>query len=123
MATQTETSSKTSLTAKGKVADLNQNSYLDKWQQPTPENEYQNAIRLIEKRLDKMLPVNALFSLNMGPNHPDIVVDARGPEKPSMKLITEDKSADSLDCKVFIKPIMVQRFVDGLMEARYALNY
>jgi hypothetical protein len=30
---------------------------------------------------------------------------------------------EALDAAVRIKPVMIQRFVDGLMEARYALNY
>jgi hypothetical protein len=123
MATQTETSTKTTIAAKGKITDLNQNAYLDKWQQPTPEDEYDHAVELVKTRLDKLSPVQALFAVNMGPNHPDLIIDARGTTTPTMIQVQDNEQSDNLDCKVFIKPIMVQRFVDGIMEARYALNY
>lgn len=122
MATQTTTRIKTVLKPGGKTTDLNQNAYMDKFDQPSDQSEYDKAVDLVESKLDRMDDIKAIFTLNLGTNHPELLIDARESGKAKMVKLTEDQQI-TVDCQVRIRPVMIQRFCDGLMEARYALNY
>lgn len=125
MATETKTSSATSdLRLRGKTTDLTINVNLEKFSKPVSEDEYTQALHLISKKLEKLSVVDATFCLNLGPNFPDLVIDARkGKEVKMIEAKDELVDLNTLDAKVYIRPILIKRFVDGLMEARYALNW
>ena len=118
MATRSTTKSANILIS-GKTADLNNHVNIDKFNIPVSQAEYDHAVSLVHSKLDSMVLVNALFTLNLGPNHPEILIDARL----SPATLTTDPTTEPLDAQVYIRPTMIKRFVDGLMEARYALNW
>ena len=119
-ATSTDTSEATFKTT-GKTADLNTHADLSKFSQPVTQAEYDRAVALIQTKLDSMSLVDALFSLNLGPDHPELIIDARVfPATLTTRLSTP---SDQLDGQVYIRPMMIKRFIDGLMEPRYALRW
>ena len=120
MATQTRIeSTNANIQMRGKTADLNNHVKLEKFNIPVSQAEYHQAVSLVHSKLDSMVLVNALFTLNLGPNHPEILIDARLPPA----TLTTDPTTEPLDAQVYIRPTVIKRFVDGLMEARYALNW
>ncbi|OAP59586.1 hypothetical protein AYL99_06884 [Fonsecaea erecta] len=124
MATQTQVTS-SRLKALGAAADINQNANLAKFTEPSPEEDYQNAVQQIENKLDKMEVIDALFIVNLGSNHPGLLIDARSPGRASMSKITDRQQENlaSSAADLYVRPHMIQRFVDGVMDARYALNW
>ena len=107
----------------GKRADLALNSNYEKYEKPSTDEEYNHAIALIESKLDKMEPVQALFTLNLGSNQPDVLIDARQSPAKMTKLSTDDDKPSDVAGSLFVRPHMIQRWVDGIMEARYSLSY
>ncbi|KIW35548.1 uncharacterized protein PV07_02238 [Cladophialophora immunda] len=124
MATQTQVTT-SRLKALGAAADINQNANLAKFTEPSADDEYDNAVQLIESKLDKMAAVDALFTVNLGSNHPGLLVDARNSGRATMSQITDRQQCDLESCSadLYVRPHMIQRFVDGVMDARYALNW
>lgn len=123
MATQTSIQTEPStLKISGKIADLNKHVDTSKLLQPTPQNDYDHALALIRSKLSNMKLVAANLALNMGSNHPEILIEARSTPA-TMTELSEDEDVSNLDAHVFIIPKMVKRFVDGLMDARFALNW
>jgi hypothetical protein len=114
MATQPTTTSK--LGIENLQADPRR-ANLERFDIPIPKAEYDNAVSIIRSRLGNMQLVNSLFSLNLAPNHPELIIDAR--RSPAFILST---ASESVDAEVFIRAIMIKRFYDGLMEARYAMS-
>lgn len=89
--------------------------------QPVVRAEYDSAISLIEERLNRISVVKAMFSLNLGTNVPELIIDARSPDKASLVVALDANAADTnLDARVWTSPAMIKRFVGGLMDARYA---
>lgn len=124
MATQTttETTAKLERPA-GKTADINLSADLSKFTLPSNTEEYENAVAIIKSKLEKLSACNALFSVNLGTNQQELVIDSRGDT--AAKLVADSAAArpESLDCKLTIRPVMVQRFADGVMDARYGMSY
>ncbi|RVX65838.1 hypothetical protein B0A52_10295 [Exophiala mesophila] len=118
--TTVTTASKT-LKVKGKAADVSKNANLDKFNQPVPQLEYDRAVDLIQSKLNNMALVAASLTLNLGPNHPELLIDAR--KTPATLAKVSSEHSKEVDAEVYIKPVMIKRFVDGLMDARYALNW
>jgi hypothetical protein len=117
------TQQKQDFKAKGVEADINDYATLGKFGEPSSQEDYKAAVALIESKLDKMNPVSAVFAVNMGSNVPQLHIDARGPGK--AKMSTHDTKSTSIGqdapvAKVYVRPSAVQRFVDGIMDARYA---
>jgi hypothetical protein len=84
---------------------------------PSPQNEYEEAIQLIKSKLGKMSSINVLFSVNLGTNHPVLIIDSRNGDAKISELPEE-----KIDDIVIIRPNDVRTFVDGLLEPRYAMN-
>jgi hypothetical protein len=127
MATMTATQTETQppkLDPKGnKTADLSLNATIEKFQQPSSDDDYNHAVSLIESRLDQMEPVAALFTVNLGPNQAELLIDARTSPVTLTKGSTSTSLTNKVDGKLHVRPYMIQRWVDGLMEARYSLSY
>ena len=102
----------------GKSADINLNANFEKFNQHTTDEEYNHAVSLIETNLDKFGPVNALFAVNLGPNQPEVVIDAR--QTPALLSKLEQGSPAPADFvgRLHVRPHMIQRWVDGLMEGK-----
>jgi hypothetical protein len=121
MATQTTTQTTVNLKLPtGKAADINQNADLSKFAHPSSTEEYENAVRIIKSKLGLLSVCRALFTVNLGTNQPELLIDARTSE---VKLISSVSGTETPDCKISIRPIMVQRFADGNMDARYGMSY
>lgn len=120
MAAQAQTVTHQSLVfkAKGAVADVNDYASLGKFGEPCADDEYEKAVSLIGSKLDLMGPVHALFMVNLGSNHPEILIDARGGDKTTLS--RGDGELESSVPKVYVRASTIERFVDGLMDARYA---
>jgi hypothetical protein len=118
--TQTEitTETRSTLKAQGVTADTNQYADLGKFSEPSLEGDYQQAVKLIESKLDGMAIVGSLFRVNLGSNQPDLEIDARGSGRASMIILPD--TGESSTTKLYIRPNTIQRFIDGLMDARYA---
>lgn len=125
MAVQTATAVQNStLKIKGKVADLNNHVDLARFSKDVSKADYDRAVELIKARLGNMSLVAAKLTLNLAPNHPALLIDARqSPATLAVLSSGEEANVDDLDAQVYITAVMVKRFVDGLMDARYALNW
>jgi ectoine hydroxylase-related dioxygenase (phytanoyl-CoA dioxygenase family) len=122
METETVTqSSSATLQINGKAADVRQHASLAKFSQNVPQSQYDRAVELIKKKISDMSQVGARFSLNLAPNHAPLLIDAR--TSPAMLEIVSDDLPQDLDAQVYITAVMIKRFSDGLMDARYALNW
>lgn len=120
MATQTQTTAKTigvPIKLGGKIADLNGHVNFEKFNKHVVKEDYNLAVDLIKSKLGNMSAVAAKFKLTLAPNHPPLVVDARN--SPAVLSTTDD----NVEAQVFITAVMIKRFVDGIMDARYALNW
>ncbi|KIW81671.1 hypothetical protein Z517_04697 [Fonsecaea pedrosoi CBS 271.37] len=124
MATQTATQTlqPSSLKIKGKRADLDKHVNLAKFSTDVPKADYDRAVELIRSKLDNMSLVAARLSLTLGPNHPPLLIDARA-SPATLDVITNGEIPEDVDAQVYITAVMIKRFVDGLMDARYALNW
>ncbi len=122
--TQTEQQQPIKLEPTGsKTADLAHNATTDKFKQPVSAEDYQQAVTLIESRLDKMEVIKALFVVNIGPDRPELLIDSRNSPTSISKMSDEDAQPEDAVGRVYVRPHMIQRWVDGLMEARYSLAY
>lgn len=90
---------------------------LERFNIPSSKTEYDIAVKLIRSKLPDMKLVNSIFRLNLAPNHPELIIDAR--HSPAIILETVP---EQVEAEVFIRAVMVKRFYDGLMEARYAMS-
>ena len=106
-----------------KTADLTLNANTEKFAQRTSDEDYNNAFSLIESKLDKFGPVNALFAVSLGPNQDELIIDARTSPATTSKLTKGNEPPTDVVGKLHARPYMIQRWVDGLMEARYSLAY
>ncbi|KAK3714309.1 hypothetical protein LTR37_007895 [Vermiconidia calcicola] len=106
-----------------KTADLTLNATLEKFQQPSSDEDYYHAVSLIESKLDKFGSVNAVFTVNLGPNQPELLIDARHSPATMSKLSSGSGQPSDVSGALHMRPHMIQRWVDGLMEARYSLSY
>ncbi|RDW94969.1 hypothetical protein BP5796_00732 [Coleophoma crateriformis] len=86
--------------------------------QPSPDDEYEEGLALIKSKLSKMTVVNALFSVNLGSNHPNMIIDARSEIPTVLESTTEELAG-----KIKIRPNTIKSFVDGLMEPRFAIHW
>ncbi|KAJ9603815.1 hypothetical protein H2200_012001 [Cladophialophora chaetospira] len=122
MATGTITYTEQSkLKVQAKVADLNHHITTDKFEHDVRKADYDRAKDLIKTKLDDMSLVAAKFILTIAPNHAPLLIDAR--VSPATLTTLEEDGPDDLDGEVYITATMIKRFVDGLMDARYALNW
>jgi hypothetical protein len=124
MATTTTTESVTRVNPTGeKTADLDLNATAHKFKQPSSDEEYNHAVSLIESRLHKMGPVNAIFTVNLGPNQPELLIDATTSPATLSKVSDPNSVSNKSSGRLNARPYMIQRWVDGIMEARYSLSY
>jgi ectoine hydroxylase-related dioxygenase (phytanoyl-CoA dioxygenase family) len=126
MATQTSTQTTTTtkiaeIKIEGKAADLNSHVNLERFNKFVSKEDYDLAVSLIRSKLDNMSSVAAKLRLTLAPNHPPLVIDARN----STALLTpsSDDNLEDIEAQVYITAIMIKRFADGIMDARYALNW
>lgn len=119
--TSTETTTTTTVKIKGKIADLNGHANLERFNEDVSTTEYDLAVELIKSKLDKMSLVAAKLKLTLAPNHPPLLIDTRN--CPGTLISADDDKFDDLDAQVYIRAVMIKRFVDGIMDARYALNW
>lgn len=123
MATQTVTATEApkSSKIKGKTADLNGHVNISRLSQPVSDKDYATAVELVKSRLSNMAQCNAKFALNLGGGHPQLVIDARS-SQPTLST-TDTDDAEDLDANIFIRATNIKRLCDGVMDARYALNW
>lgn len=122
MATQTVTTTeKGKLTVQGKVADLNHHIKIERFSQDVSTEDYDRAVELISTKLDKMALVAAKLTLTVAPNHSALLIDATRVPATLAKLAGD--VPNDIDGEVYITAVMIKRFVDGIMDARYALNW
>jgi hypothetical protein len=107
----------------GKRADLALNSNYEKFEQTSTAEEYNHAVSLVESKLNQMEPINALFTINLGSNQPDILIDARQAPATLSKLSPTNNEPSDIKGRLYVRPHMIRRWVDGIMEARYSLSY
>ena len=105
----------------GKVADLTGHVNLERFNKEVPQREYDYAVKVISSKLDDMSLVAAKLLLTIAPNHPALLIDAR--KSPATLSKVDSVSTDDLDAEIYITAVMIKRFADGLMDARYALNW
>jgi hypothetical protein len=127
MEEQTQTVTETApilLRAKGVKADINRYASLDKFAQASEDEDYNKAVSLIRSKLDKISPVKALFVVNLGSNQAELLIDARSGGQASMsRYSSQPASEEGLLTKVYVRPTSIERFVDGVMDARYAQTF
>lgn len=123
MATQTTTAMEPPKPTKivGKTADLNGHVNVSRLSQPVSDNEYAIAVDLVKSHLFNMAQCKAKFALNLGGGHPQLIIDARSSD-PTLSS-TDAADAEDLNANVFIRATTVKRLCDGVMDARYALNW
>jgi hypothetical protein len=107
----------------GKRADLALNSNYEKYEKMSTNEEYKHAVSSIESKLDNMGSINALFTVNLGSNQPDVLIDARHAPATLSTLASDRDPPSDVEGALYVRPHMIQRWVDGIMEARYSLSY
>lgn len=105
-----------------KLADLSLNATTEKFKQSITAEAYNHAIALIQSRLDHMSAVNAIFILTLGPNHPPLLIDASTQPATLSKAFSLADLPEKVSGRLHARPHMIQRWIDGQMEARYSLS-
>lgn len=125
MEVQTQTVTETSPVVRlnATKTDVDRYSSFESFRRESEDESYQRAVELIENKLDRMETVKDLFLVNLGINQPELLIDARNTGRAMMTKVSSPGSEHDNLTKIYIRPNTVERFVDGIMDARYAQTF